>query len=77
MREATAGARGGAAAGETASEARFDVEAVREDFPILHRAVHDRRLIYLDSAATALILPELQELFTQISDVRPPGAERT
>ncbi|MCB9177392.1 MAG: cysteine desulfurase [Caldilineae bacterium] len=53
MREATAGARGGAAAGETASEARFDVEAVREDFPILHRAVHDRRLIYLDSAATS------------------------
>ena len=32
---------------------------------------------FLDSAATALILPELQELFTQISDVRPPGAERT
>ena len=32
---------------------------------------------FLDSAATALILPELQELFTQISDVRPPRAERT
>jgi cysteine desulfurase / selenocysteine lyase len=32
--------------------ARFDVEAVRRDFPILARPVHDRRLAYLDNAAT-------------------------
>ena len=30
----------------------FDVEAVRRDFPILGRAVRDRRLVYLDNAAT-------------------------
>ena len=47
------GSEGGAAAVEADLEARFDVEAIREDFPILHRAVHDRRLIYLDSAATS------------------------
>ena len=31
----------------------FDVEAVRKDFPVLHRQVHGRPLVYLDSAATA------------------------
>jgi len=30
----------------------LDPEAVRRDFPILGRAVRDRRLVYLDSAAT-------------------------
>jgi cysteine desulfurase/selenocysteine lyase len=33
---------------------RFDVETIRKDFPILSRTVHDRPLVYLDSAATAL-----------------------
>jgi cysteine desulfurase/selenocysteine lyase len=33
---------------------RYDVEAVRKDFPILERRVHDdRRLVYLDSANTS------------------------
>ena len=32
----------------------FDVEKVRRDFPTLDRPIHDRRLIYLDSAASAL-----------------------
>jgi len=31
---------------------RFDIEAVREEFPILKRTVHGKPLIYLDSAAT-------------------------
>jgi len=31
----------------------FDVEAVRQDFPILHQLVHDQPLAYLDSAASA------------------------
>lgn len=31
----------------------FDVERVRKDFPILTRRVHDRSLVYLDSAASA------------------------
>jgi len=31
----------------------FDVERVRADFPILHRPVNGRPLVYLDSAATS------------------------
>ena len=31
----------------------YDVEKVRADFPILARKVHGKRLVYLDSAATA------------------------
>ena len=31
----------------------FDVEAVREDFPILSREVHGKPLVFLDSAASA------------------------
>jgi len=31
----------------------FDVEAVREDFPVLHQQVHGKPLTYLDSAASA------------------------
>jgi len=30
----------------------FDVHKVREDFPILHRLVHNKPLIYFDNAAT-------------------------
>ena len=30
----------------------LDIEQVREDFPILQRRVHDKPLVYLDSAAT-------------------------
>ena len=32
----------------------FDVARVRRDFPILERQVHDKPLVYLDSAATFL-----------------------
>ena len=32
--------------------AAFDVERVREDFPILRRQIHGRPLVYLDNAAT-------------------------
>ncbi len=31
----------------------FDVETVRKDFPILHRLVHGRPLVYLDTANTS------------------------
>src|SRR5262245_26119272 len=31
----------------------FDVDRIREDFPILKEKVHGRRLVYLDSAATS------------------------
>ncbi len=30
----------------------FNVAAVRKDFPILARQVHDKPLVYLDNAAT-------------------------
>lgn len=33
-------------------EAALDVERLREDFPILRRKVHGKRLVYLDNAAT-------------------------
>jgi cysteine desulfurase / selenocysteine lyase len=32
--------------------AAYDVEAVRQDFPILHRQIHGKPLVYLDNAAT-------------------------
>ena len=35
------------------STAAFDVERIREDFPVLKQKVHGEPLIYLDSAATA------------------------
>ena len=31
----------------------FDVERVRQDFPILAREVHGKPLVYLDTAASA------------------------
>lgn len=31
----------------------FDIDAVRADFPILARTIHDKPLVYLDSAASA------------------------
>ncbi len=34
--------------------ASFDVERVRADFPTLQRRIHDKPLVYLDSAASAL-----------------------
>ena len=30
----------------------FDVEKIREDFPILQQKVHGKPLVYLDNAAT-------------------------
>jgi cysteine desulfurase/selenocysteine lyase len=32
---------------------RFDVEAVRRDFPVLHQEIHDKPLAYLDNAASS------------------------
>ncbi len=37
----------------SAADAPFDVKRLREDFPILHRTVHGKPLVYLDNAATA------------------------
>ncbi len=39
---------------DTATKAPpYDVEAIRKDFPILSRRVHDKPLVYLDNAASA------------------------
>lgn len=35
-----------------ANQGELDIQAIRQDFPILTREVHDRPLIYLDNAAT-------------------------
>jgi cysteine desulfurase/selenocysteine lyase len=35
------------------SDKKFDVERVRQDFPILSRTVHGKPLVYLDTAASA------------------------
>jgi cysteine desulfurase/selenocysteine lyase len=35
------------------SAARYDVEAIRRDFPILSRTVHGKPLVYLDNGASA------------------------
>ena len=37
----------------SASKSDFDVDRVRGDFPGLHQTVHDKPLVYLDSAASA------------------------
>ena len=37
----------------TAVRPRFDVEQIREDFPVLKQKIHGKPLVYLDSAATA------------------------
>src|SRR3954462_13615294 len=31
----------------------LDVEKIRQDFPVLKQTIHDKPLVYLDSAATA------------------------
>ena len=33
--------------------AKFDVERLRRDFPILAQPIHGRKLVYLDNAATS------------------------
>jgi cysteine desulfurase/selenocysteine lyase len=47
----------------------FDIKAVREDFPILGRTVHDRPLVYLDNAATAqkprVVIDAVTRYYTQ------------
>jgi len=35
-----------------AQKNNYDIDKIREDFPILHQKVHDKPLVYLDNAAT-------------------------
>jgi len=39
--------------GEATARDTLDVERIRKDFPILERTFHDRRLVFLDSAASS------------------------
>ena len=49
-----AAVRGDGSAGTTgAGHNRFNVQAVRADFPALHQEVHGRPLVYLDNGATS------------------------
>jgi cysteine desulfurase / selenocysteine lyase len=41
------------AASGVVSPAGFDVERIREDFPVLRQTIHGKPLVYLDNAATA------------------------
>ena len=48
----------------------LDTEALRKDFPILHRTVHDgKKLVYLDNAATSQtprqVIDALSEYYEQ------------
>ncbi len=44
----------------------FDVEAVRAEFPALDQQIDDKPLVYLDSAATALVPRRVIEAVTEI-----------
>jgi cysteine desulfurase / selenocysteine lyase len=55
----------------TAEAPAFDVQRVREDFPILRRLVHGRPLVYLDNAATTqkpqVVLDTIVRYYTEIN----------
>ena len=57
--------------------ARFDVQRVREDFPILRQLVHGRPLIYFDNAATTqkpqVVLDAMVALLHRHQRQRSPG----
>ena len=38
---------------QSATTTDFDVDKIREDFPVLNQNVHGKPLVYLDNAATA------------------------
>jgi cysteine desulfurase/selenocysteine lyase len=56
---------------DTKATKRFDVDAIRADFPILRRTVHGRPLVYLDNAATTqkptAVLDALTRYYTEIN----------
>ena len=47
----------------------YDVQKIRQDFPILSREVYDKPLVYLDNAASAqkpkVVLDEIQKAYSQ------------
>ncbi len=59
---------------------KFDVEAVRADFPILSRQVYGRPLVYLDSAATAQkprrVVEAMSDMYLNVNGNVHRGAHR-
>jgi cysteine desulfurase/selenocysteine lyase len=55
----------------------LDVAKVREDFPILRRMVHGKRLVYLDNAATTQKPQEVIEALDQFYTMRNANAHRS
>ena len=53
------------------SKKRFDVNKIREDFPILKKKVHGKNLVYLDNAATTQkpvqVLNKLEEYYNTMN----------
>ena len=49
----------------------FDVEKIRKDFPILQTRVHDKKLVYLDNAATSQkpisVIKKAQEYYSSMN----------
>ncbi len=49
----------------------YDVEKIRNDFPILHTTVHDKPLVYLDNAATTQkpmsVIKEAQKYYSTMN----------
>lgn len=47
----------------------FDIQKIREDFPILHQKIYNRQLVYLDNAATTQrpqqVIDALNQTYTQ------------
>ena len=52
-------------------EVMYNVEKIRDDFPILHTKVHDKPLVYLDNAATAQkpisVIKKAQEYYSTMN----------
>jgi cysteine desulfurase / selenocysteine lyase len=52
-------------------EVMYNVEIIRDDFPILHTKVHDKPLVYLDNAATAQkpisVIKKAQEYYSTMN----------
>jgi cysteine desulfurase/selenocysteine lyase len=50
-------------------QAGFDVEKIREDFPVLKQKIHGKPLVYLDNAATAQKPKQVIEAITRFYEV--------
>lgn len=53
------------------SNKKYDVNKIREDFPILKKKVHDKNLVYLDNAATTqkptYVIDKVNEYYTTMN----------